>query len=844
MSENNQFNWIEFYEEFADILLDYKERRQELINKIKQIYANTGIKMPTLERNEDGSNELVDIDPFTVFGLFNKQISDENRIKIISSIKSLFSVKADIPDSFNGIPVLNNMSATFYFFIFSKRAEDIRNENDIQNLWKLFENAILLSENDTEITRNNFADYYNAVKNQRGIRWNLTMGLYWIRPKRFLNLDSRNRWFIKNNDSLPDAFAAKISKLKNVPSADEYLMICDECLSFIYSDNSTYRSIVELSYSAWLVSKQDDEYEKISEDDSSKSSAKFLHWFKPLLQALRDLGGSATPKEVRDKIKENEKLTDKETDNIIGKTKTSEFNNDVAWARQYLVRGGYLDNSIRGIWKLTETGWTVDMTDDLASELFKTIVKENQHGKTQKGSALADEDVDTKRFWIYSPGHNAEKWDELSKSGIMAIGWGEIGDLSIFTSKAEMKDYMKETFGNGVSYKNAAHATWQFAFEMKPGDIIFAKKGRDTVIGRGIVESEYLYDESVDDEYKNIRKVKWTDIGIWQHPGRAAMKTLTDITPYTEYVDKLNALFDNDDEDEDLQTEETPLNLYDKKDFLKDVYISEERYDTLVGLLRKKKNVILQGAPGVGKTYAAKRLAYSIMGVKDPERVQLVQFHQSYTYEDFIEGFRPSSTGASFEIKKGTFYNFCKKAHDDNENDYFFIIDEINRGNLSKIFGELFMLIEADKRDNDIQLLYSSDKFSVPNNLFIIGMMNTADRSLAMIDYALRRRFAFFEIKPAFDSDGFRKYQQCLGDKKFDALINCIISLNQTITDDDTLGEGFCIGHSYFCNLEEIDDKALSDIVEYEIIPMLKEYWFDEPAKVRDWSDRLRSAVK
>ena len=126
MSEINQFGWIAFYEEFADILLTYKEKRQELINKIKQIYANTGIKMPTLERNEDGSNELVDIDPFTVFGLFNKQISDENRIKIISSIKSLFSVKADIPDGFNGIPVLNNMSATFYYFIFSKRAEDKR----------------------------------------------------------------------------------------------------------------------------------------------------------------------------------------------------------------------------------------------------------------------------------------------------------------------------------------------------------------------------------------------------------------------------------------------------------------------------------------------------------------------------------------------------------------------------------------------------------------------------------------------------------------------------------------------------------------------------------------------
>jgi 5-methylcytosine-specific restriction protein B len=131
-------------------------------------------------------------------------------------------------------------------------------------------------------------------------------------------------------------------------------------------------------------------------------------------------------------------------------------------------------------------------------------------------------------------------------------------------------------------------------------------------------------------------------------------------------------------------------------------------------LLRTKKNIILQGAPGVGKTYAAKRLAYSIMGVKDVERVMMVQFHQSYSYEDFIMGFRPSATG--FELKKGAFYNFCKKAEIDSDNEYFFIIDEINRGNLSKIFGELFMLIENDKRGNALQLLYSDEKFAVPKN--------------------------------------------------------------------------------------------------------------------------------
>ena len=562
------------------------------------------------------------------------------------------------------------------------------------------------------------------------------------------------------------------------------------------------------------------------------------------MQALKDLGGSATPKEARKKIIENEKLTEEETSAVIGKTQTPEFNNDVAWARQYLVRGGYLDNSTRGIWKLTENGWTVDMTDELASEIFKTIVKENQQDKEDKGSALADEDVNTKRYWIYSPGYNASKWSECTEKGIMLIDWGKIGDLTRFTSKSEMKAAMQDTYDDNMSYRNAALATWQFVYEMKPGDIVFAKQGKYKIIGRGVVESGYIFDDSSEDDYNNTRKVKWTDIGEWEHPGQAVTKMLTDITQYTEYVEKLNAMFDTEDYDDDIDIEEEPLNTYTKENFLADVYISEKQYDTLEGLLKKKLNVILQGAPGVGKTYAAKRLAYSMMGVKDPERVQLVQFHQSYSYEDFVEGFRPSSTGMNFEIKKGAFYNFCKKASDDRENEYFFIIDEINRGNLSKIFGELFMLIEADKRGNDIQLLYSSDKFSVPKNVYIIGMMNTADRSLAMIDYALRRRFAFFEMKPAFESEGFRKYQYGLENDKFNKLIDCVISLNQKIADDDSLGEGFCIGHSYFCDIEEIKENTLTDIVEFEIIPLLKEYWFDEPSKVKEWSDRLRSAIK
>ena len=463
-----------------------------------------------------------------------------------------------------------------------------------------------------------------------------------------------------------------------------------------------------------------------------------------------------------------------------------------------------------------------------------------QTDEPAKGSAVADEDIERKRYWLYSPGNGASIWDECYQKGIMAIGWDYIGDLAAYNSKDEMKQAMKEESDPSLSYTMAAHATWQFVHDMKPGDVVFAKKGMYHIIGRGVVESGYEYDPSRK-EYKNIRKVKWTHKGEWSHPGQAAMKTLTDITPYTDYVAQLSALFESDTID-DVEERVIEYPAYDAEDFLEEVFMDEESYETLVALVRNKKNVILQGAPGVGKTFAAKRLAYSMMGVKDPNRVMMVQFHQSYSYEDFIMGFRPSETG--FELKRGAFYNFCKNAEIDSENEYFFIIDEINRGNLSKIFGELFMLIESDKRGVELQLLYSDERFSVPGNVYIIGMMNTADRSLAMLDYALRRRFAFFEMKPGFDTEGFRGYRMGLASDKFDRLINCVGNLNAAIAADESLGEGFCIGHSYFCNLKKATDQALSGIVEYELIPLLKEYWFDEPIKVKDWTSILRSAIK
>lgn len=719
MNEQNQFAWVDFYNEFALKLLDYKDRRKDLIEKVKEIYTITNIKMPTLERD----NNIVDIDPFTVFGLFNKKLTDKNRVKILRVISQLFDIKTPVSTSFESLPVLNPQNATFYYFVGD------RNESDIDNLWELFSYALAYSEKPTNKHREKLAHYFDLVINQKGNgNSKITMALYWISPNVFMNLDSRNKWYIYESGKIPLDVVSKLPKIETKISFSKYYLIVEHMHNYLQSSESKLKDFKELSFDAWKYSEQ------INKDKATKK---------------KDIPIVSDKPDIDDKV----------------------------------------------------------------------------------------------HYWMYAPGELASMWDEFYNAGIMAIGWGEIGDLRTFDSKESMKIKMKETFDESLSYKNIAHATWQFANEMKIGDIIFVKKGKSRLVGRGVVTSDYEFDEERTDKYKNIRKVKWTHNGEWQHPGDAVTKALTDITFYEDYVEELNALFDEKSTDSFEELEQFSTK-YSKTEFLSEVYMSAEEYDKLVGILRVKKNIILQGAPGVGKTYVANRLAFSMMEVKDLERVMMVQLHQSYSYEDFIMGFRPSHNG--FELKKGAFYNFCKKAESDIGNDYFFIIDEINRGNLSKIFGELFMLIESDKRGMSLQLLYSDENFSVPNNVYIIGMMNTADRSLAMLDYALRRRFAFFEINPGFKTIGFEEYKNNLRSEKFNKLITCVDSLNTVISNDEVLGEGFCIGHSYFCNLspDTISDQTLSGIVEYELIPLLKEYWFDEPTKVKDWSNSLRSAIK
>lgn len=599
-------------------------------------------------------------------------------------------------------------------------------------------------------------------------------------------------------------------------------------------------------------------------------------------------------------------------------------------------------------------------------------------------TVTSTEKTQPKRSWLCAVGENGSKWEECYSDGVVRLGWDPVGDLNQFKTREQIVNKLQNVYAREDSFINDSLALWEFVHEVGVGDVIYAKKGRSTIIGKGVVESDYFYDETLK-TYMNVRSVKWTHKGEWVCSSPFAIKTLTELTSYTEFLNEIESLIAekpvapevseipvNEDQvkfwwlnaspkvwkmsewkvgeeqdytlynpngnkrrifqnfldasegdivicyetnpvkkittiarvsrasdgekiwfqktetltepvgfsvikgipelqnmeflvnpngsffkltkeeynainciirqDNDEEVESLDASDYTRVDFLNEVYMDEANYDELVELLRAKKNIILQGAPGVGKTFCAERLAYSIMGKKDARRIKTVQFHQSYSYEDFIMGYKPA--GETFRLRNGVFYNFCIEATNNPGQDYFFIIDEINRGNLSKIFGELLMMIEKDYRGKEIALAYSDQGFHVPENLYIIGMMNTADRSLALIDYALRRRFSFFDMKPGFESEGFRNHIKSVGSVKLEKVINLVSELNVAIRDDDSLGYGFEIGHSYFCGkAEAMTDSHVRRVVKYDIIPTIQEYWFDNEKKAKEWSEKLIKVI-
>jgi 5-methylcytosine-specific restriction protein B len=261
---------------------------------------------------------------------------------------------------------------------------------------------------------------------------------------------------------------------------------------------------------------------------------------------------------------------------------------------------------------------------------------------------------------------------------------------------------------------------------------------------------------------------------------------------------------------------------------LKQSNLNEIEFNNYLKLLIRKKQIIFQGAPGTGKSYLADIFAKYITD-NQLKQLEVIQFHSSYSYEDFIQGYRPTDNGG-FTLKDGVFLKICERARLKPNQKFVIIIDEINRGNLSKIFGELLYLLEY--RDKTIKLTYSPDKeFYIPENLFIIGTMNTADRSLAMVDYALRRRFSFLTLRTDYEIiNGILQSTNCVLDIKI--LCNNIEKLNKQIIDNLSLGKGFEIGHSYYIKDKNLDKEKLIELWNYDICPLLEEYYFDDITEV------------
>ncbi len=391
---------------------------------------------------------------------------------------------------------------------------------------------------------------------------------------------------------------------------------------------------------------------------------------------------------------------------------------------------------------------------------------------------------------------------------------------------------------------------YKYFQEVKPGDIVVGyvtSPQKEVIAVCRITKGLHQTDEGEAIEFEKIEQLDKTI----PYDALQANPDLTNCEPIVSNQGSLFKLTEQEYEiirsliDDMNVPVKVVIDYYDKMKAMKGLFLAEAQFDEALDALKEKKNVILQGPPGVGKTYIAKRLAYALLESNDPRRIEMIQFHQSYSYEDFIQGFRPTPNG-HFELRCGIFHQFCRRAQREEsvEKPYVFIIDEINRGNLSKIFGELMMLIEPDKRGKEhaISLAYcqdSDEKFYIPENLHLIGMMNTADRSLAMVDYALRRRFRFIPLRPEFASEAFQQFlgETGAGSALVKKIVDRMAALNEAIAaDTKNLGPGYQIGHSYFCPRygTKPDENWYRRVVESEIVPLIQEYWFDNEQKVKE----------
>lgn len=459
-----------------------------------------------------------------------------------------------------------------------------------------------------------------------------------------------------------------------------------------------------------------------------------------------------------------------------------------------------------------------------------------------------------RRYWALSAGEGGSRWENFVSNNEIAIGWdGLLANLDTLSSREEVLEQLMEKQNGEGRPTNDALCCHQFNREISIGDVVVAKVGSKRILGVGVVTSDYFFDEKAK-TFQHKRKVRWEVTNGSEFPGTGtAYKTLTEITPYPGLVAHIRSLLGEYDSSENQDDEESPRASYSVDEIIDEgCFLPGAQVSEAIERLKLKKNLILQGPPGTGKTWLAKRLAYALIGAKSRSLVRTTQFHANLTYEDFIRGYRPNSAG-NLSLVDGAFMSAIEDARNTSR-PIVFVIEEINRGNPAQIFGEFLTLLEADKRDAEeaLELTYrrsENERVSVPPNFYVIGTMNLADRSLALMDMALRRRFAFVSLTPNLDK-AWRDWicDRCgVPQQLASAIESGIRALNATIEQDPNLGPQFMIGHSY---VTPSPDSSLGDarewyrqVVETELRPLLEEYWFDDRSRTQKEVDALLSKI-
>lgn len=958
MYDNNKFAWVKFYMELAGKLIPFAEDRSALVEKIKAIFQKAEITLPKLE--EDG--QVFDIDPFTTFGLFNKGITNENRIKIISAFAEEFSIEAPVPTLFEGIPVLNNQKATFYWF------GNERKEHDIDNLWAIFLSAIEYADTKSSDSREKLIQNFDLVLQQKGVRWNITMGLYWIRPMEYINLDSKNRKFISRSkytsQSFTDSFPVKFKGDASdpMPSGHVYLEICENCKTIISDGTYSFKNLPELSAEAWAIIT---EYEKNTETEEEREK-NFREWLTNQKSAA---GAKMTPSAITNNVKAIREICSEIT--------LEDF------------------PSITNLFSVTDLGLFYKIREAILTHAdYEKLNKEHGNGflnsaltiwyekylkwLEESGGVINSPDDDwVPNVNVYNPSFTADKYYELlTDVNIVKPSWlGALYELYKMPDQTATCKQLGNTYGHLPSHfisflGSAAH---------------------------NIVKSTNIKPAIIDGKEK-----------YW--PVLFLGKQTTDKTEgsfYWKMRDPVKIAVE-------MMIEEGRFELIEPQ--------AKTEYDL---------NMILYGPPGTGKTYKSVIHAVAICDNKpvnevetepyeetlkrykqltEEGRIEFTTFHQSYGYEEFIEGIKPvlnTDSDIAYTIEDGIFKEFCNRAKvvkvkssgnvklkeqpriwgmllggtgmtelkkecfenneirlgwsrvsdDDAQEDFeidssasrkakrmvydfknsmeigdivvieksnksidaigvitgdfvykkdvkyprsrevhwlvkdidqdmiqylpkgrkqlsrfsvfsfdyigmdtiseilkkhqadlsikvdhetkpcVFIIDEINRGNISKIFGELITLIEDTKRagakeEMEAVLPYSGERFSVPKNVYILGTMNTADRSIALIDTALRRRFKFIEMRP----EAKVLTEMGVGTLEVDGVelnvAKMLDIMNERI--EYLYDREHTIGHAFFTKLK--DDcciETLAKIFENEIIPLLQEYFNEDYEKIQ-----------